>query len=118
MESILDSIKRLLGTAEDDTYYDPEIIMYINAVLNILLQLGVGPTTGFFIKGSEETWSEFLGESSDLEVVKVYTYLKVKEMFDPSLSSSVLDAMHRQVSELEWRLTAMAEGENQNGGNE
>ena len=40
-ESILVSIKKLLGIAEDYNYFDQDIIMHINAALMILTQLGV-----------------------------------------------------------------------------
>ena len=43
MESILTSIKKLLGVAEEYEHFDPDIIMHINSVLMILTQLGIGP---------------------------------------------------------------------------
>ena len=45
MESILTSIKKLLGIAEDYEHFDQDIIMHINTVFAILPQLGVGPAT-------------------------------------------------------------------------
>lgn len=112
MESILTSIKKLLGIAEEDTNFDQDLIMHINSVFMILTQLGVGPSKGFAIKDENDVWSDFIPEQSSLEAVKSYVYMKVRLMFDPPLSSAVADAINRNISELEWRLNAGAE----NGG--
>lgn len=104
MESILTSIKKLLGVTADYEHFDPDIIMHINSVFMILQQLGVGPTEGFFIIDEDATWKDFLPEGQSLEAVKTYMYLKVRLVFDPPTSSAVLQAMERQISELEWRL--------------
>ena len=53
MESILDTIKKLLGGSENDNHFDTDLIIHINSVFMILNQLGVGPEKGFSIKGSE-----------------------------------------------------------------
>ena len=69
-----------------------------------MTQLGVGPEEGFVIKDKTAIWTDFIQDDKRLEFVKTYIYLKVKLVFDPPLSSSVLDAMNRQINELEWRL--------------
>lgn len=112
MESILTSIKKLLGIAEEDTNFDQDLIMHINSVFMILTQLGVGPSKGFSIKDENDVWSDFIPEQSSLEAVKSYVCMKVRLMFDPPLSSAVADAINRNISELEWRLNVGAE----NGG--
>lgn len=112
MESILTSIKKLLGIAEEDTNFDQDLIMHINSVFMILTQLGVGPSKGFSIKDENDVWSDFIPEQSSLEAVKSYVYMKVRLMFDPPLSSAVADAINKNISELEWRLNVGAE----NGG--
>lgn len=104
MESILTSVKKMLGIAEDYTHFDPDIIMHINSVFSILAQLGVGDSTGFSISSSEETWEDFTGKYPLLNFVKSYMYLKVRLLFDQPSSSAVMDAMNRQISELEWRM--------------
>ena len=48
-ESILISIKKLLGIDESYTHFDPDIIIHINSVFSILTQMGVGPANGFSI---------------------------------------------------------------------
>ena len=104
MESILTSIKKLLGIAEDYEHFDQDIIMHINTVFSILTQLGVGPATGFSIADKSTKWSEFISNKLYYEPVKTYMYLKVKLLFDPPLSSSVIESMNRMIAELEFRL--------------
>ena len=104
MESILTSIKKLLGIAEEYTQFDTDIIIHINSALSILNQLGVGPSEGFMIEDDLATWEDFVSDNKQIEMVKSYIYLKVKLIFDPPLSSSVMEAYNRQISEFEWRL--------------
>lgn len=108
-DSILTSIKKLLGIAEDYTHFDADIIMHINTVLMILTQMGVGPAEGFMVENKGETWDEFISEGSNMESVKTYVYLKVRLIFDPPASSAVMEAINRSISELEWRLNVAAE---------
>lgn len=110
MDSILQSIKKLLGLDENYDAFDDDVMMHINSVLMILTQLGVGPKNGFFITGEEETWGDYLGEDiSKLSAVKTYVYLKVKTMFDPTSSSVVNEATKEMLKELEWRLNSEIE---------
>lgn len=111
MDSILTSIKKLLGIEDDYGHFDPDIIMHINSVFMILTQLGVGPSEGFSIEDDTATWSDFIPNLQNLEAVKTYVYLKVKLLFDPSGSSAVTESMNRQISELEWRLYVTVENE-------
>ena len=106
MESILTSIKKMLGIDEAYTHFDADIIMHINSVLMILTQLGVGPEEGFVIEDDTSTWINFIPEANaaQLHAVKTYIYMKVKLMFDPPLSSAVIESMSRQIAEFEWRL--------------
>lgn len=104
MDSILTSIKKLLGIEEEYTQFDSDIIMHINTVFLNLTQLGVGPAEGFLIEDDSATWDDFIGDSNQLQAVKTYVYLKVKLLFDPPLSSSVTESINRIISELEWRL--------------
>jgi hypothetical protein len=110
MDSILNSVKKLLGIEPEVTHFDTDIILNINSVLMILSQLGIGPETGLFITDSTNTWVELLGERKDLEAVKTYIYVKVKILFDPPSSSFVMDSLERQITQLEWRLNVQAEG--------
>lgn len=110
MNSILNSIKQLLGIAADYTQFDVDIIIGINSAFMALNQLGIGPVSGFSISDSSTTWFSFLGAATNLEAVKSYVYMKTRLGFDPPTNSFVIDAINRQISELEWRLTIQAEG--------
>lgn len=109
MDSILNSIKKLLGIDAQDTSFDDDIIMHINTYLMALTELGVGDPDGFEITGPNEEWSNFLPAGQKLASVKTYIYLKVKLVFDPPLSSAVIEAMNRQASELEFRISVVVD---------
>jgi len=104
MESILTSIKKLLGIEDEYTHFNPDIIIGINSALSILTQIGVGPSTGFSISDKTSTWSNFISDLSKLELVKSYIHLKVRLLFDPPASSAVIDVINKQLIEFEWRL--------------
>lgn len=104
MDSILTSIKKLLGITEEYTHFDQDIIIHINSAFMILNQLGVGPDRVFYIKDDSEIWNDFVGINTDIEAVKTYVYLKVRLMFDPPSSSIVAESINKSISELEWRL--------------
>ena len=108
MESILTSIKKLLGITEDCTDFDVDIIIHINSVFMILTQIGVGPEEGFAIKDKFSIWADFV-EDGFAESVKIYVYLRVRLLFDPPSSSAVMDSLKRQADELEWRLNVAAD---------
>lgn len=123
-ESILTSIKKLLGIDENYTHFDADIIMHINSVFSILTQMGVGPANGFSISGKGDTWSAFITDKPNIfSLVKSYVYMKVRLLFDPPLSSAAIESINRQISEFEWRLFVAADPvedasgkeENQNG---
>ena len=111
MESILTSIKKLLGIDEEYTHFDSDIIMHINTVFMILSQIGVGPSKGFRITGDRETWDDFIPEMGEknLEATKTYIYDRVKLLFDPPTGSVVMQATKDAANELEWRLNIAAE---------
>lgn len=108
-ESILDSIKKMLGITPEYDVFDSDIVMHINSVFFVLQQLGVGPENGFTISDKNATWNDFLSNNVNEESVKSYVYLKVKLLFDPPLNASVIEAVNRQIAELEWRLNVQAE---------
>lgn len=109
MDSILTSIKKLLGIAEDYEEFDTDIIIHINTAFSKLNQLGVGPEEGFSIKDKTSVWTEFLADAKNLESVKTYVYLIVRLVFDPPQSSAVMTSMENTINQLEWRLNVAAE---------
>ena len=110
--SILTSIKKLLGITESCTDFDTDIIMHINTILMTLNQLGVG-TEGFQIEDKNAVWSEFI-ESDKLAATKSYVHLRVKLLFDPPLNSAIIEAIKESIRELEWRLNVRVEFESEN----
>lgn len=109
MDSILTSIKKMIGIEESYEHFDPDIIMHINSAFMILTQLGVGPAEGFFIEDETSVWSDFLPTTPKLESVKTYIHLRVRLLFDPPSSSALIESINRSISELEWRLNVAAE---------
>lgn len=109
-ESILTSIKKLLGIDSNYTHFDADLIMHINSVFSILTQMGVGPTNGFSINGDAEEWADFIvNDPNTFSMVKSYVYLKVRLLFDPPQSSAAIESINRQISEFEWRLFVAAD---------
>lgn len=104
MESILTSIKKLLGPEEEYTHFDTDIVIHINSALAVMTQLGVGPKEGFFIDDATATWSDFLGDDTRLNLVKSCVFLRVKLLFDPPSSSAAIESMNRMISEFDWRI--------------
>ena len=105
MESILTSIKKLLGITEEYEHFDSDLIIHINSVLAILTQIGVGPSTGFSISDKYAKRSDLIDDDVRLEFVKSYVFLKVKLLFGPPLSSAVAASTKRLCDELEWRIS-------------
>lgn len=103
-QSILSSIKKLLGLTDEYNAFDNDLIIHINSVFSILNQLGVGPKEGFKIESSLQIWNEFTDNNLLIEDVKTYIYLKVRLIFDPPLNSAVLESMKQTIQELEFRL--------------
>lgn len=110
MESILNTIKGMLGPTAEYTRFDPDIIAHINTALADLNQIGVGPEEGFFIEDETSTWGDFIDPTSlKFESVKSYIYMRVKLLFDPPTSSAVIESYNRQIEKCEWRLSVAAD---------
>ena len=108
IESILISIKKLLGIVEEDESFDDELVIHINSVFFTLYQLGVGPK-GFSIEDETATWETFLEDREDLQAVRSYIYLRVRLMFDPPQMGYLVESMKKQCEEFEWRLNVQVE---------
>jgi hypothetical protein len=110
-QSILKSTKNVLGLAADYTVFDLAVITHINSAFSTLTQLGVGPIEGFMIEDDKAVWDDFiiLTDDPSYNSVKSYIYLKTRLLFDPPTTSFHLEAMDRQIQEMEWRLNANRE---------
>ena len=111
MDSILTSVKKMLGIETEYEHFDADILMHINSVFSVLTQLGVGPASGFTVTDDKTNWVEFMQDEPKLNLVKSYMFLKVKLLFDPPMSSAVLECYKTQISEYEWRLNVAAEND-------
>lgn len=117
-DSILISIKKLLGITEEYTHFDQDIVMHINSVIFVLSQLGVETADGFAITGSNETWSDLLpniDQQKSLESIKSYIYLKVRLLFDPPSASAVIESTNKLINELEWRINVSVDPKKSEG---
>lgn len=104
MDSILTSVKKMLGLTEEYTSFDPDIIMHINSVFMILNQIGVGPEEGFYIEDETKTWFNYNKNLKELQIIKSYMFLRVRLLFDPPANSAVMECMKQQINEFEFRL--------------
>lgn len=117
-DSILISVKKLLGITEEYTHFDQDIVMHINSVIFVLSQLGVETADGFAITGSNETWSDLLpniDQQKSLESIKSYIYLKVRLLFDPPSASAVIESTNKLINELEWRINVAVDPKKSEG---
>lgn len=113
-DSILLSIKKLLGLSKDCTDFDTDIIIHINTVFINLSQLGIVLPKNYAISDEKNLWTEIISEDDCLDLIKTYMYLKVKMIFDPPLSSAVLEANKSMIDEYEWRITVQVDENNLN----
>ena len=103
-DSILMTIRKLVCGDPYADHFDTDLLVHINACFSILNQLGVGPENGFVVTDETQSWSSYIADNYILNMVKTYVTLKVRVIFDPPLTSSVLEAMNKEISQLEWRL--------------
>lgn len=109
-DSILLTEKKMLGIEPDDDSFDEELMVHIDGILMTLRQLGVGMDQSFMVTSDQDLWDDLLDDRQDLQAVKTYIYLKLRQQFDPPTNSFVLTSMEKQIAELEWRLNVQAEG--------
>ena len=108
MDKILSYIRKVSGLNDDLHDFDVDLVMEINTALNVLTQLGIGPSKGFRIFGESETWEDWLGADSEdprYEMAKEYIAKRVRLKFDPPQTSYLVQALKEDVAELEWRLS-------------
>ena len=103
-DSILTSIKKLMGLTEEYDAFDQDILILINSVLFELEQIGVKAKEGFVLSDKTAVWSDYSDDDRLLNVLKPYIYMKTKLTFDPPTSSVALDSMNRIIDRFEWRI--------------
>ena len=107
-ESILKTIRQMIGPSASYDIFDVDLIIDINTAFSRLCQLGVGPSKPFKITGETETWDDFMPAEDRPEEVKQYIYLKTRLIFDPPESGSVANSYKEQIDMLEWTLKEVA----------
>ena len=108
-DSILTSIKKLMGLTEEYDAFDQDILILINSVLFELEQIGVKAKEGFSLTDKTVVWSDYSDDDRLLNVLKPYIYMKTKLTFDPPTSSGALDSMNRIIDRFEWRINLYAD---------
>ena len=108
-DSILKTIKKLLGLLQDDTSFDLDIVTHINSVVSLLRQIGFAVADDFMVTNEATLWSELVASAKNLDLVRTYIYLRVRLLFDPPASSFGLDSMQKQAAEFEWRLHVLTD---------
>lgn len=103
-QSILKSVKKILGIDSTDTSFDFDILIHINSAFATLNQLGVGPENGFAIEDATPVWTTFYGADPRYNSIRTYVYLKVRVLFDPPQTSYLVEALKEQIAEHEWRI--------------
>lgn len=110
-QSILNSVKKMVGVDPSLTVFDLDILTHINSVFADLEQLGIGPADGFMIEDDVPTWDAFFGDDNRLSSIKSYVYFRVRLMFDPPQTSYLIESFDKQIAKMEWRLNVTREGD-------
>ena len=110
--SILTSVKTVLGLAPEYTAFDEDITMHINSIFSDLTQIGVGPIDGFMIEDASAGWDEYITDDvppNQLHSVRSLVFLRVRLLFDPPQTSYLISSFERQIEKFEWRLNVSRE---------
>ena len=59
-DSILLSIKKMLGMEPEFTQFDSDIILYINTIIQVLYQIGLDIPDGFTVIDQHNLWTEYI----------------------------------------------------------
>jgi hypothetical protein len=108
-DSILLTIKKMLGLDASYTVYDEDVMVLINSCIRDIHQLGVGEET-YSVTDSSQTWTEYLGAMSGMyDDVKSYIYYKVRLAFNPPSNSFVVKSYEDLLKENAFRILVAAD---------
>ena len=116
-DSILITLRIVSGNESEDSYYDPQLIMYANSIFQALCQMGIGPEKGFQISDEGAVWTDFTNDST-MPFVRNYVSDKTRLRFDPPANSVLMEALKDSIAEAEWRARVendLNKAANQNG---
>lgn len=102
-ESILDSIRKIIGNGDLDTYFNPDLIFAINSVLMEAHSMGL-LNDNYAISDNTKTWRDILLHEGqiNLHALISWTALRTRLLFDPPTSSILLNSMNEEAKRLEW----------------
>lgn len=106
--SILNDVKKLNDIDADYKVFDLNIILYINAAFATLFQVESRSLVPFQIESDKETWDAIANPAS-VALLKTYIVMKVKLSFDPPPTSYAIQAIEKQIAEMEWRLNVASD---------
>lgn len=109
-DSVLDSIKQMLGIYSDDTAFDAELIMHINNAISDLIHVGKN-MPDYAIKDANDLWSGFLDSKALIGQARQYIYCKVRLIFDPPSNSFVVTELEKAKDEAQWRFYTIKDDE-------
>ena len=107
MDSILFTIKNMIGLEGEYDVFDQQLIILINAAFFELYQLGVHPDSIYTISDETSTWDDF-GDYDYMNAVKEFVYLSVLKTFDPPNSSVLLGSIDKTLEDARFRLMVEA----------
>lgn len=105
-DSILSSVKKLIGISEEDNSFDLDVMLNINAALSTLFQLGVLEKP-YTVISEDDTYKNILPNGSEdvINQIKMYLVYKTRLGFDSStLSGTMIEVLKDMIKETEWRL--------------
>lgn len=115
-ESILKTIKKMIGGDADSEDFEVDLLIAINSAISTLYQLGVETPgiagSSFTVYSDAETWDDLIGDYKYIDMIKGYIYQRVRLMFDPPQNSFLVNAIQDQIKETEWRLTVAIDSNN------
>lgn len=104
-ESVLESVKKLLGIPTEENVFNVDIMININSAIFTLKQLGIS-TKESVVSDASVTYGDLFGDQpqTSIEQIKMYLFYKTKLGFDPPTSSAVMECIKEMIKEAEWRL--------------
>lgn len=109
MDSILFTIKNMLGLEEDYEVFDQHLIVLINAAFFELYQLGVHSESVFKITDDSDTWEDF-GSYEYMDAITNFIYLKVLKSFDSPSATVLVNSIEKELEDLRFRLMVESDG--------
>lgn len=102
-QSILDSVRKIIGNGELDEFFNSDLCMAINTVLMQAHAMGL-VCDDFSIVDNTKTWRDILlkEDQINLHALISWTALRTRLLFDPPTSSALLNSIKEEAQRLEW----------------